>query len=130
MNNYLTRIFFVVFANLLWVCPSAWADQCAYISKKLAIAAVSQLSLEDDIYLYCEPCEDKSPKPVKITSLAAKTTGYKNYWQVEVNQKGIDLAYTFIEIDANNDNNQWLNLAIAVGCPVEGVSPVLSIIRP
>ena len=127
MNKHFTQIFCIIFAKLLFVCPSAWADQCAYISKELAIAAVSRLNLEDDIYSYCEPCEDKSPEPIKVTSLAAKTTGYKNYWEIDVNNTGIDLAYTFIKIDSDD---QWLNLAIAVGCPVEGVSPVLSIIQP
>ena len=125
MHKYLARIFFVVLAKFLLVCTSAWADQCAYISKELAIAAVSRLNLEDDIYLYCEPCEDKLPEPIKVTSLVAKTTEYKNYWEIAVNNKGIDLAYTFIKIDSDD---QWLNLAIAVGCPVKGISPILDLL--
>ena len=126
MDKYLARIFLIVFAKLLLVCPSAWADQCAYIAKELAIATVSRLNLQDDIYLYCEPCEDKRPKFTKVASLAAKTTEYQDYWEVEVNNKGIDLAYTFIKID----DDQYLNLAIAVGCPVQGVSSMLRISQP
>ena len=103
-------------------CLPALADQCAYISKEQAIAAISRLSLNDTIYNLCEPCGDKIAEPSLIFDLGAATVDYKNYWQVMVNGKGIDLAYVFVD---SGLDGKLVNLAIAADCEVTSVSATI-----
>ena len=100
-------------------CAPALADQCAYISKQQAIKAISRLSLNDTIYYLCEPCGKKVAEKVLIYSLGAGTVNFKNYWQVYVNGKGIDLAYVFVNTESDS---QLVNLATITPCKVHGVS--------
>ena len=51
--------------------------------------------------------------------------GYENYWQVQVNEEGIDLAYVFVD---SKLDGQLVNLAIAADCKVTDVSA--TIVRP
>ena len=106
-------------------CAPALADQCAYISKQQAITAISRLSLNDTIYYLCEPCGEKAAQEASIYSLGAGSVGYEDYWQVQVNKKGIDLAYVFVD---SKLDDQLVNLAIAADCKVTGVSA--TIVRP
>ncbi len=100
----------------------AYGDQCAYISKEQALRAISVLNLKQIIYFFCEPCGDKFPQQSQIQSLSASTVGYENFWQVYINEKGIDLAYTFIE---SSLETKPMNLAAIARCPARDVSPVL-----
>ena len=106
-------------------CPPALADQCSYISKQQAIAAISRLCLNDTIYYLCEPCGEKVAKETLIYSLGAGTVNYEDYWQVQVNEKAIDLAYVFVD---SKLDGQLVNLAIAANCKARGVSA--TIMRP
>jgi hypothetical protein len=114
---------------LLMALGSAWlvaapalADQCAYITKAQALTAVSRLNTGQKIYQLCEPCGETSLTTTVIESLAASTVGYQDFWQVEVNEKGIDLAYVFVE---SGIDNRLINLAAIAGCPATKVSPIL-----
>lgn len=98
----------------------AFADQCAYITKQQAIAAVSRLELGQTIYKLCEPCGEKVPQAVKINSVSAGTVGYENFWGVQVNEQNIDLAYTYIDTTSNKDRK--VNLATLARCPASNVS--------
>ncbi|WP_013325074.1 hypothetical protein [Gloeothece verrucosa] len=100
----------------------AFADQCSYITKEQAILAVSRLQVGQTLYYLCEPCGEKLPQQVLVQSLAAGTVGYENFWQVQVNNAGIDLAYVYIE---SGIGNPPINLAAVAGCPATGVSLVL-----
>lgn len=111
-----------IVSSLTCFCLPAWADQCAYISKEQAIAAISRLSLNDTIYNLCEPCGDKIAQPSLIFDLGAATVDYKNYWQVMVNGKGIDLAYVFVD---SGLDDKLINLAIASDCEVTSVSATI-----
>ncbi len=105
------------------LCFPALADQCSYITKEQAIRAVSRLELNQTIYKLCEPCGEKNPQPMRIETLAIETVDYQDFWQVKVNNQGIDLAYVFI--DSGVDGN-FVNLAALSDCPATKVSPVLS----
>lgn len=107
--------------TLLW-CLSAKADQCAYITKEQASKALSTLNLSQIIYFLCEPCGEVMPTSSLIESLAMETVNYQEYWQVKINGKGIDLAYTFVEAGIDN---KLLNLAAIANCEATGVSLVL-----
>jgi hypothetical protein len=109
--------------TLLW-CLSARADQCAYITKEQASKALSRLDLSQTIYFLCEPCGEIKPTLTTIKSLTMETVGYQEYWQVKVNGKGIDLAYTFVEAGIDN---KLLNLAAIANCNATGISLVLPI---
>lgn len=100
----------------------ALADQCSYVSKQQAIAALERLKVGQNMYKFCEPCGETSPQTVKINSLSATTVNYQNYWQVKVNNAGIDLAYTYVN---SSNGNRWINLAAAIDCPARGVSVIL-----
>ena len=105
------------------LCLPALADQCSYITKEQALTAVSRLNLNDTIYLLCEPCGETIPRSTVIKSLSATTVNYQDYWQVQVNDQGIDLAYVFV--NSSLDNN-LINLAAISNCPARSVSTVLS----
>ena len=48
----------------------------------------------------------------------------KNYWQVQVNEKEIDLAYVFVD---SKLDGQLVNLAIAADCEVTSVSATIDL---
>jgi hypothetical protein len=119
--NLIKSLSIGVFSSLMFSLP-ALADQCAYITKEQALLAVARLNVGQTIYELCEPCGETRPQAVGITSLAAETVGYEDYWQVKVNNSGIDLAYTFIQ---SGINGQAVNLAGVAGCPASDVSNTL-----
>lgn len=100
----------------------AFADQCAYISKEQALLAASRLNVGQTVYYLCEPCGETEPQEVAIESLSVGTVDYENFWQVKVNNEGIDLAYVFIE---SGVGGQPINLAAVSGCPASQISTVL-----
>lgn len=107
--------------TLLLALPVS-ADQCSYISKEQALIALSRLNVGQMIYQLCEPCGERTPTSLQIKSLSATTVDYQDFWQVQVNEEGIDLAYVFIE---SGLGNRPINLAAVAGCPATQVSPVL-----
>lgn len=113
--------FFALCFALLWQIP-ALADQCSYISKQQAINALERLQVGKNIYKFCEPCGEKLPQPIRINSLSATTVNFENYWQVKVNNVGIDLAYTYVN---SRNSDRWINLAAAIDCPARNVSIIL-----
>lgn len=113
---------FLSFCFTLGFSSVALADQCSYITKEQSLAAIARLNVGQTIYQFCEPCGDKIATPISIKNLSAQTTGYQDYWEVQVNNSNIDLAYTYV--NAGNAN-QKVNLAAAVGCPASNVSIIL-----
>jgi hypothetical protein len=100
----------------------ALADQCAYVTKEQALSAVSHINLGDTIYELCEPCGDTQPTAVEVRSVAVRTVDYENFWEVAINNNGIDLAYVFIE---SKIDSLPINLAAVSGCSASDISPVL-----
>ncbi len=106
------------------ICMSltALADQCSYISKEQALNAIARLDIDQNLYFLCEPCGEKMPQLTKINHLSMEKVDYEDFWQIEVNHEGIDLAYVFV--DSGVENN-FVNLAAIANCPAQSVSPVL-----
>ncbi len=113
---------FLSFCFTLGFSSAALADQCSYITKEQSLAAIARLNVGQTIYQFCEPCGDKIPTPISIKNLSAQTTGDPDYWEVQVNDANIDLAYTYVD---SGNTNQKVNLAAAVGCSASNVSIVL-----
>ncbi|HPQ96652.1 MAG: hypothetical protein KDI44_12635 [Thiothrix sp.] len=100
---------------------SALADQCAYISQQEAAAALDHIKPGTEFLPYCEPCDDPAPDSKAVQSvqaLKAAPTGYENTWEISINGKGIDLAYTFVK----RVDGSFLNLSKLAGCPSDDVS--------
>ncbi len=125
---YLTKMrtaistFTCTLGYLTLLCFPALADQCSYITKEQASTAISRLNLNQTIYLLCEPCGEKIPEAITITNLSMETVNYRDYWQVKVNNRGIDLAYVFV--DSGIEKN-LINLAAISNCPARNISTVL-----
>jgi len=100
---------------------TAQADQCAYISQQQAGAALDHIKPGTEFLAYCEPCDEPTPARSAMQSvqeLRAAPTGYENTWEISVNGKGIDLAYTFVK----RADGSFLNLSKLAGCPSDDVS--------
>lgn len=99
---------------LVLASSSAFADQCAYITKDQAAKAVKNLLNAETIQTLCEPCgETKATSIKEVQAIEIKTTGYEDTVQISLDGKAIDLAYTFVN---------GKNLANKSGCEVSGVS--------
>lgn len=94
----------------------ASADQCAYLDKQTATAAAQSILKGQDIKFLCEPCGETVASKVDLKTLSINKVNIENFWEISINGKNIDLAYTFVD---------GKNLAIKSGCPVEGVSPLI-----
>lgn len=101
---------------------SALVDQCAYVNKAQALAAVYRLNPSQPFMSFACLVAIGNLKPCQLKPCLQVTTGYKDFWEVKVNDSGIDLAYTFLDAGIKN---QKINLAAVVGCPAVEVSPLL-----
>ena len=104
------------------LCLPALADQCSYVEKEQALTALSRLDVGQTIYKLCEPCGEKSTQATIIENLSMEKVDYQDYWQIKVNNEGIDLAYVFVD---SKIENKFVNLAAIADCPAERVSPLL-----
>jgi hypothetical protein len=98
---------------ILMTSSMAFADQCAFVSQDTAKKALKMISDLSSIQTLCEPCGETKPQTIDIKSIGAGDVNYQGFWQVSVNGKGLDLAYTYLN---------GLNVAQLVNCPSQGVS--------
>ena len=101
----------------------AYADQCQLIKSEYANNALQHIKLGSIIVKYCEPCGDKDfhdKAKHLVNSISAEKTQVSNkpLWEVKVNGKGIDLAYTYIE----TGDGTYVNLSKLSYCPSNDVS--------
>ena len=128
MNKKMNKVrsWLLRFTSTFGMCVAfslpALADQCSYISKEQAINAIARLDINENIYFLCEPCGEEIPELTKISNLSMEKVDFEDYWQINVNHQGIDLAYVFV--DSGVENN-FINLAAIADCPAQKVSPVL-----
>ncbi|MDJ0659349.1 MAG: hypothetical protein QNJ42_07630 [Crocosphaera sp.] len=106
----------------LFLTQIAYGDQCSYVDKEQALKAASFLKLNQLIYLFCEPCGETIPQPATIQSISVGTAGYQNFWQLSINNQGVDLAYTYVPSSLGEKS---INLAALAGCPAQDVSPFI-----
>ncbi len=91
----------------------AMADQCAYITKAQAKAALKMVLETTTLQTLCEPCGESVAKKTTYKEVGVRDVKYQGYWELQADGKGLDLAYTYVN---------GLNLAQLVGCPANGVS--------
>lgn len=113
--KFLSAIALAVFA------VNALADQAAYITRSEAEKAVAFLEDKNQIRHYCAPCDDKGDRLEDIVDVKAVKVDYQNYWEVQVNGKGIDLAYVYFR----TKSGKWKNLAKELDIKVHGVPKTL-----
>jgi uncharacterized protein YecT (DUF1311 family) len=109
IKNFLFLVFCLVAAN-------AQADQAAYISRADAERAVELLKDIGELKSFCAPCDDESVETIVVKRIASGAVGYENFWEVRVNDEGVDLAYIYFPVDG-----KWRNAAMALKIPVEDV---------
>ncbi len=90
------------------------ADQCAYVTKAQAKAALKMVLETTTLQTLCEPCGETAAKKVTYKDVGVRDVKYQGYWELQVDGAGLDLAYTYVN---------GLNLAQLVGCPATRVSP-------
>lgn len=89
------------------------ADQAAYITQAEAEGAKYLLSQASTIKSYCAPCGDSTAIVVAVRQVDVVHTGYEDFWEVQINGEGIDLAYSYFL-----EGTLWKNIAIQMGIPV------------
>ncbi|QTA91613.1 Lysozyme inhibitor N-terminal domain-containing protein [Desulfonema magnum] len=107
-------IFFTIF--FFAIMASAFADQAAWIKKSDAYKAGGMINPGMMIREYCAPCNDAGWKVLTVKQVEVKNTADGQSYQVFLNGKGIDLAYTYIQ-----KQGTWVNLAMLLGLDVSGV---------
>lgn len=100
---------------------TALADQAAYITKAQADKAAAFLKDKKQIRHYCALCDDKGDRLESITEVKAVKVDYQDYWEVQVNGKGIDLAYVYFQ----TKKGKWKNLAKELNVEVDDVPKTL-----
>ena len=110
----------IVLGSIVFAPALASADQCAFVTPEQSHDAVALIEVGSTIVDFCQPCGD-APRSVKVTSVTEAETGFEGTWEVSVNGRGIDLAYTFIE----NGDGSYVNLSKMVECPSEDVACML-----
>jgi hypothetical protein len=111
----------ILFTFMLYSMGSL-AAQCNALPQSMANKAYELLDKHKKlneiavIDIYCEACRDEAPKPMVVDSVNLKDFQIKGYKQVMVNNKKIDLAYTYINGE---------NVATIIGCKAVGINQYL-----
>ena len=115
----------ITFATLLALMPAiASADQFAYLDIRQAVAALDALDhAPREVQAFCAPCGDARATTIAVHDLgiarvwdaAGSARPYDDgagntYWEIELDGKGIDLAYVYVQTPAG-----WENLALKLG---------------
>jgi MYXO-CTERM domain-containing protein len=123
-----TLLIGLVAATSLLVPAIAHADQCAWMTQEQAIEGAKQIAVNGfgtNLLSYCEPCGDTqaTAKPVKGISYNVVPDD-PSYYQVKVNGNRLDLAYTYVLVDTDDDGkaDTYVNAGSLAGCPVQDVT--------
>lgn len=98
----------------------ALADQCEIVTEAQAQNARRiVMNAQSTFAAFCEPCGDRAATLDRATTIEVRKlySGFALY----LSGKPVDLAYTFVPLPSH----RFRNLAIAVGCAVEGVSETI-----
>ncbi|MEQ1564694.1 MAG: hypothetical protein ABMA64_03565 [Myxococcota bacterium] len=105
---------------LAWIGAEAQADQCAWITKAQADAAVRRLTPGSEWLPWCEPCGDAIPaRAKKVGRATASPVDSGGFWEVSIDGAPVDLAYTYVHDGADKG---FTNLALLSDCPATGVT--------
>ena len=110
--------------TLFVLSTSAFADQCAYVSKAQAARAALLLQNGAEIASLCQPCGEviAQAKVGVARSVKINDPKYQDLREIKINGQGVDLAYTYVKVAPN----RFVNVANVIGCQAEGVSAVIS----
>lgn len=107
---------------VLFAAETAFADQAAWVSRAEAQRALKLLSEYDTVIHYCAPCNDSVARTEKIESIGLFRVKNENYWEIQINGKGVDLAYIYFP----KKQDKWMNVAMNVKIDVSDVPKQLS----
>jgi len=111
----------IILISSVWL----YADQAAWITKEQAERGAALIKSSGLVRHFCAPCGDNFFKGEKVFNVIAAKAGGSNpddqYYEVQLNGNGIDLAYVYIL-----SGGKWLNVAMALNIPVESVPRFLS----
>lgn len=99
------------------------ADQCQYITAESAQTAVKLISQSKKatggILELCQLCGETSPTELKVNQIDLRSTGVSEApIEININGSGIDLAYTYVNINKGT----WVNLAKLSNCSATDAS--------
>ena len=94
----------------LFLAQNVKADVCAFVSKKTALKAVNIIEKQHEIIHYCELCNNAKMVSENVNKVNYNKVDDKNF-EVLLNGKNIDLAYSYIK-----KPNHYENLAFLSGC--------------
>lgn len=118
---------------------AAFADQCVVVDEAQAKAITNIVKVGDMIGTLCEPCGEEPTElggpsfeevvsigiePFEMTGIVqSDDDSEENFYQVVINGKPVDLAYTYITTTRSNYYTVTLNAAFYVGCYATDVTP-------
>jgi hypothetical protein len=105
-----------LFIILISLITSVSADQAAYISESDAIRAQNLLQGSRHVKFFCALCGDTNPQLVQVDDIKVVDVNYENLREIQINNEGIDLAYTYYF-----SSGRWRNLAMSLDIPVDSV---------
>lgn len=107
---------------ILFSAGEAYADQAAWVTKAEAQRALKVLADAESVIHYCAPCSDDEVKRETIRTIGIAPAEDGKYWEVQINGKGVDLAYIYFP----KKGGKWSNAAIAAKIKVSDVPKQLS----
>lgn len=113
----------ISFIFLLTLSLNSFADQCAYVSAETANTAIKLISLSKKnsggVLILCQNCGERTPTELRVNQIDIGATGVPDApAEVSINGQGIDLAYTYVNIN----NGTYANLGKLSNCVSEGAS--------
>lgn len=101
----------------------ARADQFEYLSLAQAQTAMRHVRVGDVVHHFCAPCGDEKSERMTVcqigidrvwdargSSKVYRDGDRRGYWQLELNDTGVDLAYVYVR-----EGGRWRNLADLMG---------------
>lgn len=108
---------------VLLATPRARADQFQYLDLTQAEAALRRVHVGDVVHHFCAPCGDTRSERMTVRALGIdrvwdgrgsskvyRDGDRRGYWQLELNDVTVDLAYVYVR-----DGRGWRNLADLLG---------------
>jgi len=101
---------------------TANADQAAWNSRRDSAKAMRLLAEADAVIHYCAPCGDTASRREVVESIGiAQVEPGSQYWEVQINGEGVDLAYVYFR----HKGKKWKNAAMDASIKVSDVPKYL-----
>jgi hypothetical protein len=112
----------ILFAVLLVSAVPAFADQAAWVTYEEAARALKVLAGHRTVKHFCAPCRDTAVTDETVESIGMFRIAGESYWEVQINGKGVDLAYLYFA----KKSDKWVNAAMEAKIDVSDVPKELS----